>query len=139
VASHGHEEHSYLLPPIVVSGIALTIVLIGIAIAFMMYVRRPVEAVAPENVSALTRIARQDLLQDAANEAIFMRPGQALTKTLVTVDEKVIDGAVHGVGAMAIGSGAGLRKSQTGYVRTYSALILVGAAAIVLGIWVITQ
>jgi NADH-quinone oxidoreductase subunit L len=139
VASHGHEEHSYLLPPIVVSGIALTIVLIGIAIAFMMYVRRPVEAVAPENVSALTRIARQDLLQDAANEAIFMRPGQALTKTLVTVDEKVIDGAVHGVGAMAIGSGAGLRKSQTGYVRSYSALILVGAAAIVLGIWVITQ
>jgi NADH-quinone oxidoreductase subunit L len=139
VASHGHEEHSYLLPPIVVSGIALTIVLIGIAIAFMMYVRRPVEAVAQENVSALTRIARQDLLQDAANEAIFMRPGQALTKTLVTVDEKVIDGAVHGVGAMAIGSGAGLRKSQTGYVRSYSALILVGAAAIVLGIWVITQ
>jgi NADH-quinone oxidoreductase subunit L len=105
----------------------------------MMYVRRPVEAVAPENVSALTRIARQDLLQDAANEAIFMRPGQALTKTLIAVDEKVIDGAVHGVGTMAIGSGSGLRKTQTGYVRSYSALILVGAAAIVLGIWVITQ
>jgi NADH-quinone oxidoreductase subunit L len=139
VAAHEHGEHTYLLPPIVVSGIALTVVLIGISIAVMMYVRRPVEGVAPENVSALTRIARQDLLQDAANETIFMRPGQALTKTLIAVDEKVIDGAVHGVGTMAIGSGSGLRKSQTGYVRTYSALILVGAAAIVLGIWVITQ
>ena len=139
VAAHEHSEHSELLPPIVVSGIALTIVLIGISIAVMMYVRRPVENVAPENVSALTKIVRQDLLQDAANEAIFMRPGQALTKTLITVDEKVIDGAVHGVGAMAIGSGAGLRKTQTGYVRSYSALILVGAAAIVFGIWVITQ
>jgi NADH-quinone oxidoreductase subunit L len=139
VAAHEHGEHSELLPPIVVSGIALTIVLIGISIAVMMYVRRPVEDVAPENVSALTRIVRQDLLQDAANEAIFMRPGQALTKTLIAVDEKVIDGAVHGVGAMAIGSGSELRKSQTGYVRSYSALILVGAAAIVLGIWVITQ
>ncbi|MCX6456947.1 MAG: NADH-quinone oxidoreductase subunit L [Actinobacteria bacterium] len=139
VAAHEHGEHSELLPPIVVSGIALTIVLIGISIAVMMYVRRPVENVAPENVSALTKIVRQDLLQDAANEAIFMRPGQALTKTLIAVDEKVIDGAVHGVGAMAIGSGAGLRKTQTGYVRSYSALILVGAAAIVLGIWVITQ
>ena len=125
--------------PIVVSGIALTIVLIGISIAVMMYVRRPVADVAPEDVSILTRIVRQDLLQDAANEAIFMRPGQALTKTLIAVDEKVIDGAVHGVGAMAIGSGAGLRKTQTGYVRSYSALILVGAAAIVFGIWVITQ
>ena len=139
VAAHEHGEHSELLPPIVVSGLALTIVLIGIAIAVMMYVRRPVADVAPENVSPLTRIVRQDLLQDAANEAIFMRPGQALTKTLIAVDEKVIDGAVHGVGAMAIGSGAGLRKTQTGYVRSYSALILVGAAAIVLGIWVITQ
>ena len=139
VAAHEHGEHSELLPPIVVSGIALTIVLIGISIAVMMYVRRPVADVAPENVSPLTRIVRQDLLQDAANEAIFMRPGQALTKTLIAVDEKVIDGAVHGVGAMAIGSGAGLRKTQTGYVRSYSALILVGAAAIVFGIWVITQ
>jgi NADH-quinone oxidoreductase subunit L len=139
VAAHEHGEHSELLPPIVVSGIALTIVLIGISIAVMMYVRRPVADVAPENVSPLTRIVRQDLLQDAANEAIFMRPGQSLTKTLIAVDEKVIDGAVHGVGAMAIGSGAGLRETQTGYVRSYSALILVGAAAIVFGIWVITQ
>ena len=139
VAAHEHGEHSELLPPIVVSGIALTIVLIGILIAVMMYVRRPVENVAPEDVSALTKIVRQDLLQDAANEAIFMRPGQALTKTLIAVDEKVIDGAVHGLGATAVGSGAGLRETQTGYVRSYSALILVGAAAIVLGIWVITQ
>jgi NADH-quinone oxidoreductase subunit L len=139
VAPHEHGEHSELLPPIVVSGLALTIVLIGILIAVMMYVRRPVEDVAPENVSALTKIVRQDLLQDVANEAIFMRPGQGLTKALVAVDEKVIDGAVRGVGAMAIGSGSELRKTQTGYVRSYSALILVGAAAIVLGIWVITQ
>ena len=139
VAAHEHGEHTYLLPPIVVSGLALTMVLVGVSIAVMMYVRRPVENVAPESVSALTKIVRQDLLQDAANETIFMRPGQALTKTLIAVDEKVIDGAVHGVGTMAIGSGSGLRKSQTGYVRTYSALILVGAAAIVLGIWVITQ
>jgi len=139
VAPNEHGEHSELLPPIVVSGLALTIVLIGISIAVRMYVRRPVENVAPENVSILTRIVRQDLLQDVANEAIFMRPGQALTKTLITVDEKVIDGAVRGVGAIAIGSGSELRKSQTGYVRSYSALILVGATAIVLGIWVITQ
>lgn len=139
VAPNEHGEHSELLPPIVVSGIALTIVLIGISIAVMMYVRRPVEGVTPKDVSVLTRIVRQDLLQDVANEAIFMRPGQALTKTLITVDEKVIDGAVRGVGAIAIGSGSELRKSQTGYVRSYSALILIGAAAIVLGIWVITQ
>jgi NADH-quinone oxidoreductase subunit L len=139
VAPHKHGNHNELLPPIVVSGLALTIVLVGISIAVMMYVRRPVENVAPENVSILTRFVRRDLLQDAANEAIFMRPGQVLTKTLIAIDEKVIDGAVRGAGAIAIGSGSELRKSQTGYVRSYSALILVGATAIVLGIWVITK
>ncbi len=140
VVAHGtHEEHHELLPPIVVSGMALTMVAIGIAVAVSMYVRRPVSDQAPLDVSGLTKIVRQDLLQDATNEAIFMRPGQSLTKVLVTVDEKVIDGAVHGVGSIAIGSGSSLRKSQTGFVRSYSALILVGAAIILLGIWVITQ
>ncbi len=140
VVAHGaHEEHHELLPPIVVSGMALTMVAIGIAVAVSMYVRRPVSDQAPSDVSGLTKIVRQDLLQDATNEAIFMRPGQSLTKVLVAVDEKVIDGAVHGVGSIAIGSGSSLRKSQTGFVRSYSALILVGAAIILLGIWVITQ
>jgi NADH-quinone oxidoreductase subunit L len=139
VAPNKLGERSELLPPIVVSGLALTIVASGILIAFLMYVRSPVEDEAPENVSLLIQIVRQDLWQDAANETIFMRPGQALTKTLLAVDEKVIDGAVRGVGAIAIGSASELRKTQTGYVRSYSALILIGAAAIVLGIWVITK
>jgi hypothetical protein len=37
-----------------------------------------------------TRAARNDLGQDAFNEAVFMRPGQALTRGLVAVDEKVM-------------------------------------------------
>jgi NADH-quinone oxidoreductase subunit L len=40
---------------------------------------------------------------------------------------------------MAIGSGSSLRKSQTGFVRSYAALILVGAAALIAAIWVVTQ
>ena len=87
----------------------------------------------------MTRLARNDLGQDLFNEAIFMRPGQALTQGLVIVDEKVIDGAVHGIGAMAVGSGATLRRTQSGYVRSYAALILVGALVLLAAIWVVTQ
>jgi NADH-quinone oxidoreductase subunit L len=134
-----HGEHTELLPPIVVSGLALTMVAIGVAIAVVKYQLSDVDAVAPEDVSVFTRIARRDLLQDDVNEALFMRPGQALTSALVKVDESVVDGAVRGIGQMAIGSGSSLRKSQTGFVRSYAMLILVGAAALIAAIWVVTQ
>ena len=135
-----HEEHEkHLLEPIVVSGLALTMVAIGIAIAFVKYSRQDVESVAPENVSVFTKIARQDLMQDRFNEAAFMRPGQVLTTTLVAADESVIDGTVRAVGKIAMGSGSSLRGLQNGFVRSYAALILLGAVALVAAIWVVVQ
>jgi NADH-quinone oxidoreductase subunit L len=133
-----HGEHTELLPPIVVSGLALTMVAIGVAIAVIKYQLSEVENVAPEKVSIFTRIARRDLLQDDVNEALFMRPGQALTSALVKMDEAVVDGAVHGVGKMAMGSGSALRKTQTGFVRSYAVLILIGAVSLIAAIWVVT-
>lgn len=134
-----HEHHEELLPPIVVSGLALTMVAIGVAIALMKYQFKDVDVLAPTKVSWATRFARNDLGQDSFNEAVFMRPGQAITRGLGVVDEVVIDGAVHGVGSMAIGSGSTLRRTQSGYVRAYAALIFVGALALLTAIWVVTQ
>ncbi|NCW72381.1 MAG: NADH-quinone oxidoreductase subunit L [Actinobacteria bacterium] len=135
-----HEEHEHhLLEPIVVSGLALTMVAIGVAIAFFKYSRQEVAAMAPENVSALTKIARQDLMQDRFNEAVFMRPGQQLTQVLVKTDEAVIDGTVRAVGQLAMSSSSLLRGVQSGFVRSYAALIFVGAALLIAGIWVVVQ
>ena len=135
-----HEEHEHhLLEPIVVSGLALTMVAIGVAIAFVKYSRQEVANVAPEDVSIFTKIARQDLMQDRFNEAAFMRPGQALTTTLVAADDAVVDGTVRGVGQIAMGSGSALRGLQNGFVRSYAALILIGAVALIAAIWVVVQ
>ena len=135
-----HEEHEHhLLEPIVVSALALTMVAIGVAIAFFKYSRQEVAAIAPENVSVLTKIARQDLMQDRFNEAVFMRPGQQLTQALVKTDEAVIDGTVRGVGQLAMTSSSLLRGVQSGFVRSYAALIFVGAALLIAGIWVVVQ
>jgi NADH-quinone oxidoreductase subunit L len=135
-----HEEHEHhLLEPIVVSGLALTMVAIGVAIAFFKYSRQEVAAIAPENVSVLTKIARQDLMQDRFNEAVFMRPGQQLTQVLVKTDVAVIDGTVRAVGQLAMSSSSLLRGLQSGFVRSYAALIFVGAALLIAGIWVVVQ
>jgi NADH-quinone oxidoreductase subunit L len=125
------------LPPIVVSILAVTAVVIGVSIALLKY-RGEQSSEAPSDVSIFTRAARRDLLQDDANEFMFMRPGQKLTQALLTTDDKVIDGAVRGVGATMLGSARGMRKLQSGYVRNYALLILIGALLILGTIWVVT-
>ncbi|CAB4841769.1 MAG: NADH-quinone oxidoreductase subunit L [Actinobacteria bacterium] len=138
VGEHAEDE-KVLLQPVVVSALALLAVVIGVAIAIRKYQLSDVEKVAPQNVSFFTRIARKDLMQDSFNEAVFMKPGQTLTALLVQGDEKVVDGAVRGVGTMALGAGSALRKTQTGFARSYAALILIGAIVLIAGIWVVTQ
>jgi len=134
-----HGEHTELLPHKVVSALAITAVIIGAGIALVKYQFSEVDAEAPTKVSILTRLARKDLLQDSFNESIFMRPGQVLTRWLVKGDDSVVDGTVRLVGRTALGAGAELRRTQTGFARSYSALILIGALALIAGIWVVTQ
>jgi NADH-quinone oxidoreductase subunit L len=136
---HGGHSKEHLLQPIVVSALALFSVSIGVSIAIIKYQRNEIDRIAPTNVSIFTRLARKDFGQDAINETLFMRPGQAITDILVKSDDKVIDGAVRGIGRMAIGSGASLRKSQSGFARSYAAFILIGAILMIAGIWVVTQ
>ena len=135
VDKHGH-EHEEFLSHATVTTLALTAVAIGVAIAIAKY-RGDIPSEAPEKVSIFTKAARRDLLQDDLNEALLMRPGQALTQGLVVVDEKVIDGTVKAVAGTAVGSARGLRRLQTGYVRNYALLILVGVAILIAAIWVV--
>jgi NADH-quinone oxidoreductase subunit L len=132
-------EYDELMPHSVVTVLAITAVIIGVTAALMKYQFKSVDSVAPTDVSLATRLARNDLGQDVVNEAFFMRPGQVLTEAIVAIDEKVVDGAVRGIGAMTVGSGATLRRTQSGYVRSYAALILLGALVLLAGIWVVTQ
>jgi NADH-quinone oxidoreductase subunit L len=135
-AHEGHGEE--ILPPVVISLMALAVVILGAAFAWFKYGRGPVADTAPTDVSVFTRIARRDLLQDDFNESVFMRPGQALTRLLVKTDDVVVDGAVRGVAAATLGSGGSLRNTQTGFVRSYAALIVIGAIALIAAIWAVT-
>ena len=137
VVDKDHHEHAEFLPPIVVTTLAVVAVIIGVSIAFIKY-RGELSDRAPSEVSIFTRITRRDLLQDDANEFLFMRPGQKLTQLLVKTDENVIDGAVRAVGSSALGSARGMRKLQTGYVRNYALLILIGALVALFAALVVT-
>ncbi|MBE5468349.1 NADH-quinone oxidoreductase subunit L [Mycobacteroides abscessus] len=117
------------VPSWVISAIAVAVVLCGVGIAYRMY-RADVPETAPQG-SALTVAARRDLYGDAFNEAVFMRPGQRLTRGMVLVDDRVVDGMVNGV-ASTLGAVSGwVRQLQTGHVRSYALSMCAGAAVVV--------
>jgi NADH-quinone oxidoreductase subunit L len=129
----GAHEETHAMPAWVTSVITVSVVAVGIAIAYRMYATRPVPVEAPAG-SALTVAARRDLYGDAFNEEVFMRPGAGLTRGLVEVDEKGIDGSVSALAA-AIGRFSGaLRSLQTGFVRSYALSMFAGAALVVAAI-----
>ena len=126
------EHHDELPVPVWTITVAtLVIVLAGVAVAYRQYTGVAVPEVAPEPVSRLTVAARRDLYGDAVNEAVFMRPGDRVTRALVTVDDRGVDGVVTGVAAGVAGASTRVRKLQNGFVRTYATYMFLGAAAAV--------
>ena len=114
----------------VIATVTLLLVAVGIVWAWAGYIRQAVPQTAPVG-SLATRAARRDLFQDDVNEALLMRPGQHLTRSLVFVDNKGVDGAVGGLAAFVGGTSARLRRWQNGFVRSY-ALSMLGGVVVVL-------
>ena len=125
-----HEAH-HVLPAWVVTTLALSVVAVGILVAYRMYAQRTVPDTAPDDVSVLTVAARKDLYGDAINEGLLMKPGQVLTKDLVWVDDKGIDGAASGLAALVGRTSDALRGLQTGFARSYALSMLAGATLVV--------
>src|SRR5690606_7591962 len=123
-----HGEHA--VPPIVVTALALGVVAVGAALAYQRYGRAEIPRTAPEAASFATVAARKDLYGDAANEALLMRPGLHLTRSLVFVDNRGIDGLVNGIAAFIGGLSARARRVQTGFVRSYALSMFTGAALV---------
>ncbi|WP_425502407.1 NADH-quinone oxidoreductase subunit L [Phytoactinopolyspora limicola] len=127
----GEEHHDLPLPLALLIALTLTTVVAGVALAWFMYQRRPVPAVAPAG-NPLVTAARRDLYGDAVNEAVLMRPGQYLTRSLVYVESRGVDGAVLGAANAVGGLSSRWRRWQTGFVRSYALTMLAGAGLVVI-------
>ncbi|WP_101258345.1 NADH-quinone oxidoreductase subunit L [Streptomyces barkulensis] len=123
---HGHPPVSALT----VTAATVVALLIGVGAAWLQYGRKPVPALAPRG-SLLTRAARRDLLQDDFNHVVLVKPGEYLTRGLVYLDHKVVDGAVNGTAAAVGGLSGRSRRIQNGYARSYAVSMLGGAAVLV--------
>jgi NADH-quinone oxidoreductase subunit L len=125
------EKGAHTISPGILTLLTLVVVAGGAAAAYVQFGRRPVPTTAPVAVTPNTLAARRDLYFDALNESLLMRPGQYLTRALVYLDNRGIDGAVNGIAAAIGGSSGRLRRVQTGFVRSYALSMFGGAAVVV--------
>jgi NADH-quinone oxidoreductase subunit L len=133
----GEPEHDEpVLPVWVLMILTLSLVIVGVVIAWRRYATSQVPVVPPVGTT-LTRAARVDLYQDSVNDVLLVEPGQALTRSLVYADRTVIDGTVTGVGLSTVLLGGWARRLQTGYVRSYAASMLLGLVVLVVVVLVI--
>ncbi|GAS96215.1 NADH dehydrogenase subunit L [Mycolicibacterium canariasense] len=132
----GHEAHG-AVPVWVMTVITLSVVAVGVGIAYRMYATRPVPETAPA-ASALTAAARADLYGDRFNETVFMRPGRQLTAGLVEIDDDAVEGVTRGLAAGIGDVSRRMTSWQTGFARSY-ALSMLGGAALVIGAFLVVR
>ncbi|MDH6623834.1 NADH-quinone oxidoreductase subunit L [Streptomyces sp. LBL] len=126
----GHSEGDSPVSALTVTLATMALLVVGVAIAYAQYGRRPVPVLAPRG-SLLTRAARRDLLQDDFNHVVLVRGGEHLTRSLVYVDHTLVDGVVNGTAASMGGLSGRMRRLQNGFARSYAVSMFGGAAVLV--------
>ncbi|HYI61055.1 MAG TPA: NADH-quinone oxidoreductase subunit L [Acidimicrobiales bacterium] len=100
--------------------------LVGIAAAVALYLRRR-RAEQPAEPALLAR----GWYYDSGLAAFAGGPGRIAFDTLAWFDRTVVDGAVNGVAWLVRGTGGGLRRTQSGFVRAYAGFVAFGAVVVV--------
>jgi NADH-quinone oxidoreductase subunit L len=125
------ESDTAVLPHTVVSILTLVLSALGVVAAWLFVGRKSVPVERPARVSVFVRAARNDLYGNTLNETLVARPGTWLSRALVFVDNRGVDGAVNGLSALLGGTSGRLRRLQTGFVRSYALSMLGGTFLIV--------
>jgi len=107
------------------TGISVVVGLIGIAFGFWYFKRRPLQP--------MPRLLENKYYVDEVYNAGLINPIKAASRGFLwkILDVRVIDWTVNAVGRGMAQLGAFGRYLQPGFVRSYAAIILIGALAVV--------
>jgi NADH-quinone oxidoreductase subunit L len=107
--------------------ISTIVALSGIGVAYLVYRRKRLPADAFEPPLFL-----HGWYYDWAVSWFMGGPGRIAFEAAAWFDRTIIDGAVNGIGALALHTGSIVRRTQTGLVRTYALAVTIGAVLLVL-------
>jgi NADH-quinone oxidoreductase subunit L len=122
------------LPIVVLSVISVLVALAGIAVGWLVYGSGRIDWVALRvRFAGVQRFLAHGWYVDDVYSTLLVGPGKAGAAFLASeVDQRVIDGAVNGVGQLFQWAASRGRRLQTGLVRNYGLAFLVGVVVIFL-------
>ena len=114
--------------------VSIGLALGGIFIAFLMYSGKRLI-----NPGIFNRNGNSILYKLLANRYYFpqlydqisWKLGYGVARGVDFVDRNIVDGTVNGLSNVVVGSGDTVSKMQTGYVRDYAAVVVIGAIVLV--------
>lgn len=127
-AHHGHIQYEDLVPHL-----GFWIGIVGLTLGVLWYMRGLPKSEGWDMArwNPLRRAAGNQFGYDAAMMSAGIEGGGTLGNWLWrTVDSKIIDGAVNGIGGLLSGMAKGFGWIQSGYARGYALMMLVGCAGI---------
>ncbi|MGA2275525.1 MAG: NADH-quinone oxidoreductase subunit L [Bryobacteraceae bacterium] len=110
--------------------------LLGIALAFLMYVYRPgIPDSIASGAKGLYKLVYNKYFVDEIYDAAVVRPVVNGSRVVLWkgADAGLIDGMVNGVGARAKGIGGVLRLAQSGNTRSYATWVAFGGVLVIFG------
>jgi NADH-quinone oxidoreductase subunit L len=116
-------------------GISVAAGLIGIGLAYFLYVMRPGTA---NSLSAafggLYKLVYNKYFVDEFYDATVIQPTVTVSRAVLWrgIDVASIDGVVNGIAALARGVGGGLKLIQSGNIRSYATWVLFGSIILII-------
>jgi NADH:ubiquinone oxidoreductase subunit 5 (chain L)/Multisubunit Na+/H+ antiporter, MnhA subunit len=111
------------------AGLTVAAAAVGLGIAYLLYARRPELAVAwRTRIAPIHTLVERKYYVDELYDFVFVRPAFAFARFLDTIVEpNVIDRLVNGVASAFLVEAREFRLIQTGRVRSYGFVMLLGA------------
>jgi NADH-quinone oxidoreductase subunit L len=134
VGEAGHDPVAAGLPEFTLVLIATAVAVAGLAVGWLVYGSGLIDwAAVRVRLGVLQRALARGWYVDDVYGSVVVVPGKVTSAFLAYVfDQRLIDGAVNGLGS-AFGRLAGTgRRVQTGLVRSYALVFLLGAVSLLL-------
>ena len=111
------------------AALSVLVALTGFLLAYLLHARRPELALQwRTRIAPLHALVEHKYYVDELYDLVFVLPGFALARFLNTIVEpRVIDGLVNGVASFFVVEAREFRLLQTGRVRSYGFVMLLGA------------
>jgi NADH-quinone oxidoreductase subunit L len=125
------EDHAGLELTLMVVSSLVAVTGIGIAMFFFLR-RRDAAAGAAERFAGLHRVLANKYYVDEIYDAAIVQPLRIVSEHWLwkTLDVRVIDGAINGIGTVVTGGSDIARRLQTGSVRAYAASLFLGVVMV---------